>query len=119
MNESESVFFIKHGLVAISTELEAVCPRWGPAHLFAEDLQVDAGAGFDDQLVVNVHGNEAVRQGPHCVAENVTGGSLDDVLHELRPVGLQPRPLLCTADTLVGDTLAAELICTELRLYRC
>ncbi len=56
MNESESVFFIKHGLVAIGTELEPICPRWGPAHLFAEDLQVNAGAGFDDQYVVNVHG---------------------------------------------------------------
>lgn len=117
MNESKSVFFIKHGLVAISTELEPVCPRWGPAHLFTEDLQVDAGAGFDDQLVVNVHGNEAVRQGPHGVAENITGGGLDDVLHELRPVGLQPLPFLCAADALVSDALAAELICTELGLH--
>lgn len=56
MNESESIFFIKHGLVAIGTEFEAVCPWWGPAHLLTENLQVDAGAGFDDQLVVNAHG---------------------------------------------------------------
>lgn len=55
MNESESVFFIKHGLIAIGTELEPVCPRRCPAHLLTEDLQVDAGAGFDNQLVVNVH----------------------------------------------------------------
>ena len=42
---------------------------------------------------------------------------MDDVLHELRSVGLQPLPFLCAADTLVGDTLAAELICTELGLH--
>ena len=64
-----------------------------------------------------LYGNEAVRHGPHGVAENVTGGGLDEVLHELRSVGLQPLLFLCAADTLVGDTLAAELICTELRLY--
>ena len=42
---------------------------------------------------------------------------MDDVLHELRPVGLQPLPFLCAADALVSDTLAAELICTKLGLH--
>ena len=42
---------------------------------------------------------------------------MDDVFHELRPVGLQPLPFLCAADALVGDALAAELISTELGLH--
>ena len=50
MNESESVFFIKHGLVAISTELETVCPRWGPAHLLTHGIQRHPGFGLDAGL---------------------------------------------------------------------
>ena len=44
-------------------------------------------------------------------------GGLDDVLHELGAVAVQPFPLLRAADTFVGDAVAAKLVGADLWLY--
>ena len=50
--------------------------------------------GLDDQLIVDMHHDGAAPKRPHGIAENVAGGGLHDILHELRPVRIQPLPLL-------------------------
>ena len=53
----------------------------------------------------------------HGIAEDIAGGGLNDVFHQLRTVGLQPLPFLRAADALIGDALATELVSAEFRLY--
>lgn len=60
-----------------------------------------------------MHHDGAAAERPHGVAENVPCSSLNDVLHELGAVGIQPFPLLCGADALIGDTFAAELVAPD------
>ena len=43
----------------------------------------DIWAALDDQLVVDVTADKAVRERPHGVGEDVSGDSLHDVLDEL------------------------------------
>ena len=44
-----------------------------------------------------------------------TGG--DTVLNKLGAIALDPLPLLCAADALIGDAGAAEPVCADLRLH--
>ena len=64
-----------------------------------------------------MHGDEAVRQSPHSIAQNVARGGLHDVLDELRTVAFQPFPLLRAAGTLVGDAVSSELVCADFRFH--
>ena len=89
-----SVFLIKLCFVAIGTEQDVRHPVWGSAHLLTDGFQVNIGAAFDDQLIMDVPDDEAVPESFHGVAEDVTTYSLDDVLHELRTVGFDPAPFL-------------------------
>ena len=49
--------------------------------------------------------------------ENIPGDGLDDVFREFRAVRFDALPLLCAADALIGDGIAAEFICPHLRLH--
>ena len=82
-----SVFFIKAGLVTISTEQDVRHPVRRFAHLLTDHIQVNIRTAFDDQLIMNVTNNEAMPECLHGIAEDVTADSLYDVLHELRTVG--------------------------------
>ncbi len=53
----------------------------------------------------------------HGVHEDVSGGGLDDVLHELGAVAFQTEPLLLTSHTLVCDGLAAEAVFADLGFH--
>ena len=46
-----SIFFIKIGLVAVGTEQDVWHPVRGSARLLADDIQVNVGTAFDDQLI--------------------------------------------------------------------
>ena len=48
---------------------------------------------------------------------NIPGDGLDDVFREFRAVRFDALPLLCAADALIGDGIAAEFICPHLRLH--
>ena len=54
--------------------------------------------------------NKAVRQRSYGIHENVPGNGLDDVFHKFRAVRFDALPLLCAADALIGDGIAAEFI---------
>ena len=60
--------------------------------------------------------DEAVRERPHGVHEDVPRNCLDDVLHKLGAVGFDALPLLCAADALVSDRIAAKLVNPYFRL---
>ena len=68
---------------------------------------------------MNVHDNGAAAECLHGVAENVTGRCLHDVLDKFRTIGIEAFPLLGAADTFIGDTLATELIGSNLRFHIC
>ena len=56
------VFFIKICFVAIGAEQDIRHPVRGSFHLFADRFQVNAGAAFNDQFIVDVPDNEGKRQ---------------------------------------------------------
>ena len=103
MSGPKSIFFVKRCGVAVCSEQQACCPRRGPAHLLTHGIQRHAGICLDDQLVVDVHDDGAAPERAHGVAENIAGGGLHDVLHELRAIGIQPLPFLRRADAFIGD----------------
>lgn len=111
------VFLVEHGFIAVRTEIKAADPRRRPSHLLTDGIQGYTHAAFDDEFIVDVAADEAVRERPHGVHEDVPRNCLDDVLHELGTVGFDAFPLFCAADTLVSDGIAAKLIDPHLRLH--
>ena len=55
-----SVFFIKIGFVAVGAEQDVRHPVRRSSHLFADDIQINSRAAFDDKLIMNVTDDEAV-----------------------------------------------------------
>ena len=108
-----SVFFIKLCFIAVGPEQDVRHPVRRSAHLLTDDIQVNFGTAFDDQLIVNVTDDKAVPESFHGVAEDVTTDSLDDVLHELRTVGFDAFPFLCGSDSFIGDGFAAILVFSD------
>ena len=53
----------------------------------------------------------------HGIAEDITADCLDHVLGQLAAKALQPLPLLCTANTLVGNGSSAELVFSQSRFH--
>ena len=90
-----SVFFIKIGFVPIGAEQDVRHPVRRSAHLLTDHIQINIGAAFDDQLIMNMADDEAVPEGFYGVAEDVAADGLDDVLHELRTVGFDAFPFFC------------------------
>lgn len=111
------VLFVEHGFISVSAEFQPGSPRRGASHLVTYGVEFNLRCGFYHQFVVNVHGDKAVGQGLHGIAEDITGSGLNDIFHEFWAVGLQPLPFLCAADALVGDAFATELVSAEFRLY--
>ena len=66
---------------------------------------------------MNMHNDGAMAQRLHGVAEDVSGCGLHDVFHELGTVGVEAFPFLSGADAFLSNTLAAELIDSDLRFY--
>jgi len=112
-----SVFFVKYCLISVGAKQDIRHPFRGSFHLLTDDIQVDAGAAFDDQFIMDVSNDKAVPQGLHSVAENVAADCLDDVLHELRTVGFDAFPFLRGSDTFIGNGFATKLILTDAGLY--
>ena len=108
-----SVFFVKIGLIAIGAEQDVRHPVWRSAHLLTDHIQVNIGAAFDNQLIMNVTDDEAVPESFHGVAKDVAADGLDDILYELRTVGFDALPFLCRSDTFVGDGFAAILVFSD------
>lgn len=82
----------------------------GICHLFADSFQVNAGAAFNDQLIVDMSDDEAVPEGFHSVAEDVPADGLNDIFHKFRPVGFAALPFLCGSHSFISDGFPAELI---------
>ena len=93
-----SVFFVKHGLVAVCSEQDVRHPFRGSSHLLTDDFQVNVWAAFDDQLIMDMSDDETMPESFHGVAENVAADCLDDVLYELRTVGFDAFPFLCGSE---------------------
>ena len=82
----------------------------GICHLFADSFQVNAGAAFNDQLIVDMSDDEAVPEGFHSVAEDVPANGLNDIFHKFRPVGFAALPFLCGSHSFISDGFSTELI---------
>ena len=59
--DENSLFLIKRALIPISPELDPRQPWRCPAHLLTDGIQGDARITFDDQFIVNVPADKAVR----------------------------------------------------------
>ena len=78
-----SVFFIKFCLIPTRPQLDIRHPFRGAAHLFADSFQVNAGAAFNDQLIVDMSDDEAVPEGFHGVAEDIPADGLNDIFPQI------------------------------------
>ena len=112
-----SVFFVKKGLISISTEQDVRHPVRRFAHLLTDHIQVDIRAAPDDQFIMNMTDDKAVPECFHGIAEDVAADGLNDVLHKLRTVGFDAFPFLCGSNTFISYGFAAELILTNTRLH--
>ena len=81
------ILFVEHGLIPVGAEQNIQHPFRGSAHLFTNDFQINTGATFDDQFIMDVSDDEAVPESLHGVAEDVAADGLHDVLYELRTIG--------------------------------
>ena len=111
------LFLIKSALVAISPELDAGDPRRRPPHLLTDCIEGYVRAALDDQLVVDVPADKAVRERTHSIGEDVSGDGLYDVLDEFWAVTLDAGPVLRGVDPHVSDALAAESILADPGLH--
>lgn len=111
------LFLIKFAFIPVCPELDAGDPRRRPPHLLTNRVKRDVRAALDDQLVVDVPADKAVRERTHSVGEDVSGDGLYDVLDEFRAVTLDPGPVLSGVDPHVSDTLAAETVLADPGLY--
>lgn len=64
-----------------------------------------------------MHNDGAMTQCLHGVAEDVSGCGLHDVFHELGTVGIKAFPFFSGTDPFISDTLAAELVDSDLRFH--
>ena len=112
-----SVFFVKIGLIAVGAEQDVRHPVRRSAHLLTNNIQVNIGTAFDDQLVMNMSYNEALPERLHGVTEDVAADGLNDVLHKLRTVGFDAFPFLCGSDSLIGYGFAAILVFSDTWLH--
>ena len=62
-----SVFFIEASFVAVGAEKDVRHPVRRFAHLFADHIQINVRAAFDDQLIMNMTDDEAVLERFHGV----------------------------------------------------
>lgn len=104
------LLLIKPALIPIRSQQQTRYPRRCPAHLLTDGIQRHFRTALDNQLIVDMPADEAVGQRPHGVGEDVPADRLDDVLHELRTVGLDTTPFLLTVHAHICDALAAELV---------
>lgn len=87
----------------------------GPGRCLGHDaagiLDLYIGVGLQDDLIMDMHdGREAVVvQTDNGLGEEITGDGLDDVLAELRAVGIGPLPLSAGAAAVIGELVAAKV----------
>lgn len=55
------VFLIKHGFVAVCPEIESTDPRRSPSHLLTDGIKRYAHAALDDEFVMDMTADEAMR----------------------------------------------------------
>lgn len=111
------LFLIKIAFVPVCPELDAGDPRRCPPHLLTDCVKRDVRAALDDQLVVDVPADKAVRERTHSIGEDVSGDGLYDVFDELWAVTLNPRPVFRGVDPHVCNALAAESVLADTGLH--
>lgn len=66
-----SVFFVEHGFIAVCPEIKPADPRRRPSHLLTDGIQGYTHAALDNEFVMDVTADEAVRERPHGIHEDV------------------------------------------------
>lgn len=78
-----SIFLAEHSFVAVCPEIKPANPRRGLSHLLTDGVQGYTHAALDDEFVMDMAADKAVRERFHGVHEDVPRNCLDDVLHKL------------------------------------
>ena len=78
------LFPIKASFVPVCPEQQTADPRMGSAHLLAHCRKRYIRTALDDEFIVNMTADEAVREGFHRICENITPDRLNDVHHKFR-----------------------------------
>ncbi len=63
-------------------------------HLLTDSFQVNIGAAFDDQFIMDVPDDETVPKSFHGITEDISADGLHDILHEPRSVRFDAFPFL-------------------------
>ena len=110
------LFLIKVAFVPVCPEQQATNPRRGSTHLLTHRGERYVWTALDDEFIVYMAADEAVREGFHCISENIPADRLNDVLHKFGTLAIDSRPLT-GIDALVGNRVRTELVCTHTGFY--
>ena len=111
------VFLVKECLITISPKKDIRHPVRGSSHLLTDYIQVNAGAAFYYQFIVDVSDDKTMREDPHSIAEDVPADRLNDILNKFRTIGFDALPVLGGTDTFIGNRFTAEFVFLDLRLH--
>ena len=76
LSERFLIFLVKLRFISICPKQDVRHPVRRSSHLFADDIQINSRAAFDDKLIMNVTDDEAVPESLHGVAEDVAADGL-------------------------------------------
>ena len=114
-----SVLLIKFRYIPIRSELDAAEPLRYSCHLLTEHFKRYILGAFDDELIVDVPTDEAVRECFHGIHQEVSGDGLHYILDKSRTITFKPLPFLISSDSFISDGFATKLILTDVRLDVC
>ena len=80
------VFLVKECLITVSPKKNVRHPVRRSSHLLTDYIEVNAGAAFYYQFIVDVSDDKAMGEGTHGIAEDVPADGLNDILNKLRTV---------------------------------
>ena len=75
-----SFFHIKSSLISIRYNHQTLRPGRRPSHLLTDRHKGSILPDLDDQFIMHMGADPAVRQRPHSIAKNIPGYRLHDIL---------------------------------------
>ena len=72
------VFLVKKCIITISPKKDIRHPVRGSSHLLTDYIEVNAGAAFYYQFIVDVPDDKAMGEGSHGIAEYIPADSLNN-----------------------------------------
>ena len=84
------------GIVPIGTEKKPGNPRRSPAHLLTHGIKGNSHSALNNQFIMHMTADKAMRQGSYRMSQNIPAYCLHDIFDKLWTVTFDALPLLRT-----------------------